>query len=496
MDIVKAQLPGIPAVHILAEPSARKKCSPMPDDLASGCEIKKRQSYSAEGNSDSNKDYNTFSFLMMKSLYKTILEKFNELSGITANPTLNAFSLDFCKLLDEQAGKDDFIGDRVNKALRELELAGGIDHNDHYKNAYDTYNEAVCYLLLRDKGLKIENIKEGKKPTPDFKVEFTSKNWERVDETNTAYIEVKSLSFADGNLQYRKVQEDALKSQIGREEQHKRGKNICTGEYTVSPLGEKAIGLASEIDILIKKIAQNVKKEQFTYGNGDDTILLVDLGQYTFPFEMKECLPVYPDLIRKYSSTGRFWTVAFGHQGERIFSEMEFEGKGKAEPDLQEIGILEQFPYIKGIIFMSGINPIDKRFHGLYRYKESDLPFAFLLRKICDFVNDDRNSWGYEYFDYLDKKYSIRKSIQQGPKKYFKHYKGGKYELLAEGQHSETQEKVVVYKALFGGGKVWVRPYDMFYGNVEINGKEHKRFAEITEAEAFSEREESRIPAE
>lgn len=413
----------------------------------------------------------------MNTLYQIILNKHNELSGITNNPTLDVFNLDFCKQLDELAAADAFVCDRVKKALKELKLAGGIDYNDHYKNAYDCYNEALCYHLLKQKGLDIENIKEEKKPTPDFKVRYSFKNWEQEDATDTAYIEVKSLAFAQGNLQYIKAQKDALKCNIKIEEQRNKGRRFCSGEYVVSPLGDKDHGLTDEIEILIEKINQNIKEEQYKYGKGNDTILLVDLGQYRFPFEKSECLPVYPDLKKKCTSTGRLWTIAFGHLNERIYSEAEFEGKSNFDRNLQKEGILEQYPFIKGIVFMSGTRPEDKCFYGLYRYNEQDLNVIVLIHRICEFVNDNRNSLGFKYFEEIPKKEN---------KRYFQHFKGGKYELLTEGLNSETQEKEVVYQALYGERQVWIRPYDMFFGNVEVNGEIKKRFIEINKAEAYA----------
>lgn len=69
--------------------------------------------------------------------------------------------------------------------------------------------------------------------------------------------------------------------------------------------------------------------------------------------------------------------------------------------------------------------------------------------------------------------------------RYFRHFKGGKYKVLAIGQDSESLEPVVVYQALYGDHKVWVRPKEMFDGVVEREGKTMKRFTEITKEEAY-----------
>ena len=61
----------------------------------------------------------------------------------------------------------------------------------------------------------------------------------------------------------------------------------------------------------------------------------------------------------------------------------------------------------------------------------------------------------------------------------YRHYKGNLYELLYIASHSETLEKVVVYKALYGEGGIWVRPLYMWDEKVNVNGKETERFTLI-----------------
>jgi len=59
----------------------------------------------------------------------------------------------------------------------------------------------------------------------------------------------------------------------------------------------------------------------------------------------------------------------------------------------------------------------------------------------------------------------------------YKHYKGNLYEVLTTAQHSETEEWMVVYKALYGEEGMWVRPYEMFVEKVEVDGEMVDRFA-------------------
>ena len=66
---------------------------------------------------------------------------------------------------------------------------------------------------------------------------------------------------------------------------------------------------------------------------------------------------------------------------------------------------------------------------------------------------------------------------------YYRHFKGGKYKLLGIAKDSETLEKMVVYQALSGEGEMWVRPYEMFFGTVERDGKVRSLITNISAEE-------------
>jgi len=46
--------------------------------------------------------------------------------------------------------------------------------------------------------------------------------------------------------------------------------------------------------------------------------------------------------------------------------------------------------------------------------------------------------------------------------------------VLGVAKHSETLEELVVYKALYGNGQIWIRPVAMFFGEVDIEGKKFR----------------------
>ena len=62
----------------------------------------------------------------------------------------------------------------------------------------------------------------------------------------------------------------------------------------------------------------------------------------------------------------------------------------------------------------------------------------------------------------------------------YRHYKGGEYEVLDLVRHSETEEWLVLYRALYGEGGLWVRPCTMFLETVLVDGRTCPRFAYIS----------------
>ena len=61
----------------------------------------------------------------------------------------------------------------------------------------------------------------------------------------------------------------------------------------------------------------------------------------------------------------------------------------------------------------------------------------------------------------------------------YEHYKGNRYEVIGVGKHSETLEELVVYRALYGEGGLWIRPLKMFLEKVVVGGKEVPRFSSM-----------------
>ena len=63
----------------------------------------------------------------------------------------------------------------------------------------------------------------------------------------------------------------------------------------------------------------------------------------------------------------------------------------------------------------------------------------------------------------------------------YRHFKGNEYEVMGIAKHSETLEPIVVYRALYEGGGMWVRPAHMWNETVERDGKIFPRFTFVEE---------------
>ena len=63
---------------------------------------------------------------------------------------------------------------------------------------------------------------------------------------------------------------------------------------------------------------------------------------------------------------------------------------------------------------------------------------------------------------------TYEEAIQTIPLGKYRHFKGNEYEVIGIARHSETEEAMVVYRALYGDGGLWTKPADMWNERLNI----------------------------
>lgn len=210
---------------------------------------------------------------------------------------------------------------------------------------------------------------------------------------------MKTLGFANGELNYYDAINEGLNAQVSIEQQIKAGREIAVAKAAISPfyISNKDnlynnLIQTRVIEIIINKINNNLKEKQFSLGK---TILFIDLSLMLMPYDWKlNSVPIFQEKLGKSMVSGIFWHSAFGKVGERIFSAIEFEGARNTEGELSVEGILNNHSWIQALCFQTYNISRQRKVVCLYREKDEEM--IDILHPLCDFFNDELNTNGYE----------------------------------------------------------------------------------------------------
>lgn len=243
-----------------------------------------------------------------------------------------------------------------------------IEDYESIRELKNAYLEAYMYSKLKFL-LFIDKVPEASTKTPDFKVTFAGL---------PIYVEVKALNMAGGSFNDMRYMNAALDVKLELEKHTRKDGAFRLGSYSVesceSPNKPYVPGTTTIIQVLIDKISNNLKEDQFNLG---DTVLLVDICDLLpVPFPEDSIQEVY-DRIDGCKVNGILWHTAFGSVDSLIYQGSEFAGKFVTK-QLDREGILNSSPFVKGLIFH-----INENFYALAKVVDENTRVIDMMRYLC-----------------------------------------------------------------------------------------------------------------
>ena len=109
---------------------------------------------------------------------------------------------------------------------------------------------------------------------------------------------------------------------------------------------------------------------------------------------------------------------------------------------------------------------------------------AIAVRTVWDFLRKSEHVREVTMVDILPETVEVFRKAWEDfcleiPPGHYRHFKGGEYRVVGTARHSETLEPMVVYRALYGEGGLWVRPAAMWNERVDRDGYSGPRFQRI-----------------
>jgi hypothetical protein len=274
----------------------------------------------------------------MAGLWKQILPVIQEINNYGGN----FVSIFICRsVIDEidrrSDGGDATLIEKRGRLLDAVRRGKWPQDPNAFSSVFETYHEALFYLLADTRGVALRSVPEVKTPTPDF-VSI---------QQPTECFEIKTIDLSEGELAHTSIAHSSLDQRIAALEQAKR-RGIGTGLQIVNPHGD-ATNTKEAVERVMRQIGGNVKSTQFS---SSTTFLVVPLIRTAIRSDELELERRRSDPHLGGIVSGHLWTIAAQVAGES-FMDATLDAPAHDLGALDRAGILRDFAFICGMIFLN-----------------------------------------------------------------------------------------------------------------------------------------------
>ncbi len=192
----------------------------------------------------------------------------------------------------------------------------------------------------------------------------------------------------------------------------------------------------------------------------------------------------------------RYQKYVVATEGSAVLGYAWLEMTGDGAADCEVVALYVRYSRRNGGIGKRLLQDAMRRFREagkkrmiLWCLKENDEARRFYERAGGQAFGTGSHNWGGREYDMTAYLYDLEEAPTYEdaaaaiPPGRYRHFKGRDYEVIAVARHSETEEPMVVYRALYGEGGVWVRPASMWNETVERGGRKYRRFYRLDRIE-------------
>lgn len=274
----------------------------------------------------------------VKPLYESvILPLIQDINAVGGGWTTLALNRSAFNALEESARNNDSDARDLVKRLRHAaQQITKPDDYERWNGLFETYQEAVFYLVARARGIALQSIPAGRVSAPDFRTTAEPPCW----------FEIKTLNISGGVLAQDELVLAGLEANLDAAADA-RTNGVGFGEQEIAPFGNAAHSLDA-IRIVIDKLSGAIKSSQFA---NEPTYLVACLDRLDSFMEPNALQRTYDDPDLKGSVSGDLWHLAYG----KVDDEFHFydPALGRiSSARLEREGLLHAFPKIAGIIVL------------------------------------------------------------------------------------------------------------------------------------------------